>query len=132
MKKNTQVRETVAQHLVETLPPELGVTIFDTWLVIDADKETPAVMVYQDTGELNDAYLNQEEVYDGVLMVSIYCSGAVSDAKLDTIGEAVKSALPNGIRFPQVCRLSRTAFQYERAENGAYRALHFTQPYQPE
>lgn len=132
MKQNTLVRKAVAQQLENELPVELGVTVFDTWQIIDADKETPAVMVYQDNGERNTTYLDLGEQYDGVLMVSIYCSGKVSDDALDEIGEAVKTALPIGWRSVGLCTIDRTAFQYERAEGGAYRALHLTHPYESE
>lgn len=132
MKSNTQVRQAVAAHLSTHLPVALGISVFDSWNIIDADEDTPAVMVYQDNGELNEEYLAQNEIYDGILQISIYVKGSSSDADLDVIGEAIKEALPQGWRSPNVCRVFRNAFQYERAEGGAYRALHLTHLYKSE
>ncbi|MBL4297846.1 hypothetical protein H8F06_21440 [Vibrio fluvialis] len=132
MNSNTQVREAVVSHLRDRLPMEMGITVFDTWTIIDADEDTPAVMVYQDNGDLSEDYLDQGEKYDGILQISIYVKGSSSDADLDVIGEAIKEALPQGWRSPNVCRVFRNAFQYERAEGGAYRALHLTHPYKSE
>ncbi|MCG6268309.1 phage tail terminator protein [Vibrio furnissii] len=129
---NTLVRNQVVDRLERTLPPERAITVISGWQVIDANQDTPAILVYQDTGDLNEQYVSDDERYDGLLMVSVYCAGTSSDDELDVIGELVREALPQRTRFPGVCTLYRNAFQYERSESGVYRALHLTHPYQSE
>ncbi|EGQ9818953.1 hypothetical protein FV768_23840 [Vibrio parahaemolyticus] len=129
MENNIKVRELVRDHLKASLPVGMVEHFFDTWLMIDADEETPAVMVYLDDGDLSTEYLDQGEKYDGVLVVSIYLGSTSHDRDLDVIGEAVKEAMPLGFRLPGVARFYRTGFNYERSDTGAYRALHLNHSY---
>ncbi|OEF59282.1 hypothetical protein A1OW_21625 [Enterovibrio norvegicus] len=129
MEQNTQLRETVAAALESALPPGVVDHVFNDWLLLDADEDTPAILVYLDDGDINTEYMDGPELYDGALMVSIYVGRGREDKDLDVIGEAVKVALPIGVIFPGVATLSRTAFHYERSESGAYRALHLTHTY---
>ena len=132
MLANTQLRETVATHLEQHLPQGMVNHVFDTWLMIDAEEDTPAIMVYLDDGDGANEYFDQAEKYDGLLNVSIYLGAATRDSDLDAIGEAVKQALPLGHRFPGVATLTRNGFNYERSETGAYRALHLNHAYKME
>ncbi|MDW2216209.1 phage tail terminator protein [Vibrio sp. 1982] len=129
MEINTVIRESVKTHLETKIPAGMVEHFFDTWLMIDADEETPAVMVYLDDGDLSTEYLDQGEQYDGVLVVSIYLGKSTHDKDLDAIGEEVKKAMPLGFRIPSIARFYRTGFQYERSDTGAYRALHLNHSY---
>lgn len=131
MKFNTQLRH----ELSEYLKVQLGSTVehvFDSWLMIDADEETPAVMVYLDDGELTTEYMDQGERHEGTLIVSIYMGSGKQDRDLDVIGELIKEAIPLGFRIPNLARFYRSGFSYERSDTGAYRALHLNHQYKPE
>ncbi|MGR2840218.1 phage tail terminator protein [Vibrio vulnificus] len=128
---NTQLRQSVAAHLTDAFGSSVK-QVLDSWTMIDADEDTPAVMVYLDDGDLDTEYMDQNERYDGVLTVSIYLGRSTTDADLDALGEQVKNAMPIGFRIVNVARFYRTSFSYERSENGAYRALHLNHHYKSE
>ncbi|EIE1227646.1 phage tail terminator protein [Vibrio vulnificus] len=128
---NTQLRQSVAAHLTDAFGSSVK-QVLDSWTMIDADEDTPAVMVYLDDGDLDTEYMDQNERYDGVLTVSIYLGRSTTDADLDALGEQVKNAMPIGFRIPNVARFFRTSFSYERSESGAYRALHLNHQYKSE
>lgn len=137
MKKNTAIRHAIADHLRANIPDQpapdgSGVwvkSVFPTFLVLDAEQETPAILVYFDDGTRDDRYSDMPERYEGNLFVSVYLDGTASDDDIDDIGEAIKGLLPIGVRFPDVVTLSRSGFTYERSPDNSYRALHINHQY---
>lgn len=137
MKKNSEIRHAIADHLRAHIPDQPLAdgtgdwvkSVFPTFLMLDAKKETPAILVYFDDGTRDDRYSDLPERYEGNLFVSVYLDGTASDDDIDDIGEAVKELLPVGIRFPGIATLSRAGFTYERSPDNSYRALHMNHQY---
>lgn len=132
MQQNKTLRKAVASHLQATIPDGMVKRIFDTWLLIDGDGDTPAVMVYIDNGEPDDEYADATNSDSGVLSISIILGISTTDDDLDDIGEEIKKAIPLGFRIPGVGRLRRSGFQYERSVEHSYRALHLNHQYKVE
>lgn len=137
MKQNSLIRNAIATHLRNNIPEQpdpdgSGVwvkSVFPTFLILDGQKETPAILVHVNDGTRDDRYSDMPERYEGNLFVSVYLDGTASDDDIDDIGEAVKELLPIGIRFPDIVTLSRSGFTYERSPDNSYRALHINHQY---
>lgn len=129
MRNEVVVREKVRDHLKASLPVGMVEHFFDTWLTIDADEETPAVMVYFDSTEANTEYLDIIDSKEGVLVVSIYLGVSAHDRDLDEIGGQIEVVMPSGFRVPGIVRFIDFNSEYERSDTGAYRALHINYSY---
>ncbi|OCH31834.1 hypothetical protein A6E13_16565 [Aliivibrio fischeri] len=137
MIRNTAIRHAIADHLRANIPDQpqpdgTGVwvkSVFPTFMILDPEQETPAILVYFDDGTRDDRYVDMPESYEGNLFVSIYLNGTASDDDIDAIGEQVKEALPIGVTFPGIVTLERSGFTYERSPDNSYRALHLNHQY---
>ncbi len=129
MEQNKKVREGIANYLRQEMPESMIKEVYNGWTLLDGAEDTPTLLVHINDGDVDSEYFGEEECYRGMLTVSVYLGQSSSDDELDDIGERIKELLPIGCRIPDVVRLYREGFSYERSESGAYRALHINHAY---